>query len=313
MMAFPSLLQRAEYATGLLVRSIKINGKYLLVERCTLNQVQDIDTPTQYIQGGPITSISEFNSKKITGEITFPVRIDYDGNLDPATKILLQHAERPTTALTIDTNHLLMHYSITAEDIATDNNELLKITTAVISSLTISAAPGQEIKITATFEGMLDSVVASEYVVPDDDDYLGRALTWGDFSVSREESSMRNVNDASVTITNSIETPSFLIAYPSEIRNDQVGLIGVKGIKWTGKVGELVRMGAELDTFIHGGWMLYENLTMSFGPINANFNNPLFKITQTPLTASVLTRQIDWTALTNPARPLTAGGLITFT
>jgi hypothetical protein len=205
-----------------------------------------------------------------------------------------------------------MHYGITAEDIATDNNKLLKITTAVISSLSISAAPGQEIKITASFEGMLDGEANSDYVVPEDDDYLGRALSWGDFSISREESSMRNVNDASITITNSIETPSFLIPYPSEVRNDHVGLIGVKGIKWTGRVSELVRMGAELDTFIHGGWMLYEKLTMSFGPIIATFNNPLFKISQTPLTSSVLTRQIDWTGLTNPARPLTAGGLISF-
>ena len=311
-MSFPGLLQRAEYGTGLLVRSIKIDGQYLLVERCTLNQTQDIDTNTAYIQGGPLNSISEFNAKKITGEISFPIRIDYDGNLDPATKILLQHAEKPTSALTIDTNHLLMHYGITAEDGSTDNNELLKITTAVVSSLTISASPGQEIKLTATFEGMLDSVTASDYVVPEDSDYLGRALTWGDFRVSREESSMRNVNDASITITNSIETPSFFIPYPSTVRNDHINLVGVRGVKWTGKVSELVRLGAELDTFIHGGWMLYENLTLSFGPITTTFNNPLFKISQSPLTASVLTRSIDWTGLTNPARPLTSGGLFTF-
>jgi hypothetical protein len=311
-MSFPGLLQRAEYGTGLLIRSIKINGKYLLVERCTLTQVQDIDTPTPYLQGGPLTSISEFNAKKISGEIVFPVRINYDGELDPATKILLQHSEKPTSALTIDTNHLLMHYGITAEDIATNNNQLLKITTAVVSSLSISASPGQEIKITATFEGMLDGTVDSNYVVPDDDDYLGRALTWGDFIASREESSMRNVNEATATMTNSIETPSFFIAYPSEFRNDHIGLIGVKGVKWTGRFGELIRVGADLDTFIHGGWMLYENLTLNFGPITATYNNPLFKITQTPLSASVLTRSVEWTGLTNPARPLTAGGLITF-
>ena len=224
----------------------------------------------------------------------------------------MQHAEKPTSALTIDTNHLLMHYGITAEDIATDNNQLLKITTAVVSSLSISASPGQEIKITATFEGMLDGTFDSNYVVPDDDDYLGRALTWGDFSASREESSMRNVNEATATMTNSIETPSFLIAYPSEFRNDHIGLIGVKGVKWTGRFGELIRVGADLDTFIHGGWMLYENLTLNFGPITATYNNPLFKITQTPLSASVLSRSVEWTGLTNPARPLTAEGLISF-
>ena len=75
---------------------------------------------------------------------------------------------------------------------------------------------------------------------------------------------------------------------------------------------ELLRSGVELNTFIHGGWMLYENLTLNFGPITATYNNPLFKITQTPLSASVLSRSVEWTGLTNPARPLTAGGLISF-
>jgi hypothetical protein len=41
-MPYPGSLTRAEIATGLLVRSVKINGNYLLVDNCTINQVQQI-------------------------------------------------------------------------------------------------------------------------------------------------------------------------------------------------------------------------------------------------------------------------------
>ena len=35
-MAYPGILSRAEFATGLITRSIKINGYYLLVDECNL-------------------------------------------------------------------------------------------------------------------------------------------------------------------------------------------------------------------------------------------------------------------------------------
>jgi hypothetical protein len=51
-MAFPGILKRAELATGLLIKSICVNGDYLVVDSCDINQTQESDVKN-YIQGGP--------------------------------------------------------------------------------------------------------------------------------------------------------------------------------------------------------------------------------------------------------------------
>ena len=69
-MPAPGSLTRAEYATGLLVRSVKVNGYYLLLDNCSLNQNQEIETSEKYLQGGPGQSVSIIDAKKISGQIS---------------------------------------------------------------------------------------------------------------------------------------------------------------------------------------------------------------------------------------------------
>ena len=40
-MAFPGILTRGEFSTGLNTKSICVNGKYLIVEECNINQIQE--------------------------------------------------------------------------------------------------------------------------------------------------------------------------------------------------------------------------------------------------------------------------------
>lgn len=315
-MAAPGPLTRAEYATGLLVRSIKVNGHYLLLDNCSLHQNQDIDTSEKYLQGGPGQSVSLINAKKISGQISCPIRIDKNGNLESAVKEFLKHAENPTSALSIQTNHAFSHYDITAESHATDNNELITISTAVISNLTLSASPDNEVKLSAEFEGMLDSRTVDSFILPDQLNILGRSISWGDCDINRSESSMRSTSSLDLTISNTLDTPIFLIPYHDDaalsIRNDSIHHVGVTATKWSGKITELLRKGAETHTHIHGGWIESDNLTIKFGPINATIVTPLYKVAQLPLTNSVFTRTTEWIALTRPAISLTPGGLFTF-
>jgi hypothetical protein len=317
-MAYPGILTRGEFATGLITRGIKINGNYLLVDQCNINQNQQIGTNEKLLQGGPGSSISDIGAKKIIGNISFPIRVNADGDLETPVIDILNHAQSPVSALTMDTNHVLIHTDLTSEDGGTNNNELLKLNTMVISSLTLQCSTDNNLSCTVNFEGMIDTVEVSDYAVPDTTESLGRAITWGDCDISREESSMRTVNSFEVTITNSIETPTFLIPYQTpesgiaSTRSDQIQLIGLTAVKWTGSVTELVRSGADLNTFIHGGWMVNENLVLNMGPITATFPIPLFEIATMPFTASVLTRSTKWTSLIRPRRPLTTGGLFTF-
>jgi hypothetical protein len=313
-MSFPGSLSRIQFATGLLIRSVKINGSYLLVDNCTINQTQEIDMNKMYIQGGPGRAIANIGAKKFTGELSFPIRVDRDNILEPAVKKILEHAENPMYSLTLDTNHMLSHLGLTAESGATDNNALLTLDQMVLKSLTISASSDDALKVSASFEGMIDVRTDSDYAVPDENHVMGRSLTWGDCDVNRYQSSMRSVSNFTLQINNEIETPSFLLPYEvaGTTRSDQVALIGVKEVKWTGEFSEFLRVGAELDTHIHGGWMVDENLQFNMGPITATYAVPLFEIAELPLTSKILTRKTKWNAMISPAQPMRKGGLFTF-
>ena len=313
-MSFPGSLSRIQFATGLLIRSVKINGSYLLVDNCTINQIQEIDMNKMYIQGGPGRAIANIGAKKFTGELSFPIRVDRDNILEPAVKKILEHAENPMYSLTLDTNHMLSHLGLTAESGATDNNALLTLDQMVLKSLTISASSDDALKVSASFEGMIDVRTDSDYAVPDENHVMGRSLTWGDCDVNRYQSSMRSVSNFTLQINNEIETPSFLLPYEvaGTTRSDQVALIGVKEVKWTGEFSEFLRVGAELDTHIHGGWMVNENLQFNMGPITATYAVPLFEIAELPLTSKILTRKTKWNAMISPAQPMRQGGLFTF-
>jgi hypothetical protein len=313
-MSFPGSLSRIQFATGLLIRSVKINGSYLLVDNCTINQTQEIDMNKMYIQGGPGRAIANIGAKKFTGELSFPIRVDRDNILEPAVKKILEHAENPMYSLTLDTNHMLSHLGLTAESGATDNNALLTLDQMVLKSLTISASSDDALKVSASFEGMIDVRTDSDYAVPDENHVMGRSLTWGDCDVNRYQSSMRSVSNFTLQINNEIETPSFLLPYEvaGTTRSDQVALIGVKEVKWTGEFSEFLRVGAELDTHIHGGWMVNENLQFNMGPITETYAVPLFEIAELPLTSKILTRKTKWNAMISPAQPMRKGGLFTF-
>lgn len=313
-MSYPGLLTRAEFATGLITRGIKINGNYLLVDECNINQTQNIDMTEPYIQGGPGSAVAFFDAKKISGNLSFPLRVDAENNLEKAAKEILNHAQNPSIALTMDTNHILAHQNLTAENHATDNNKLIKLDSMIITSLTISCNQNESINVNCTFEGMIDNYSDSDYVIPDFESILGRALSWGDCNAFRKESSMRTVNSFKIQINNNTETPSFLLPYNevSTIRNDQISFIGIKSVKWSGSFTEFLRSGADLETFIHGGWMIEENLTFQIGPIKTTFQNPVFKIAQLPLTSSILTRTTEWSSIIKPKQPLIANSLFTY-
>jgi hypothetical protein len=313
-MSFPGSFSRAQFATGLLIRSIKINGDYLLVDSCTINQTQEIDMSKLYIQGGPGRAIANIGAKKFSGELSFPIRVDRDNILEPAVRTILQHAENPMYSITLDTNHMLSYLGLTAENGGTDNNALLTLDQMVLKNLSISASVDDVLKVSASFEGMIDIRTDSDYAVPNENHVMGRSLTWGDCDVNRYQSSMRSISNFTLQINNEIETPSFLLPYEGAgtTRSDQVSFIGVKDVKWSGEFSEFLRVGTELDTQIHGGWMVNENLQFNMGPITATYAVPLFEISELPLTSKILTRKTKWNAMISPAQPMRQGGLFTF-
>ena len=95
-------------------------------------------------------------------------------------------------------------------------------------------------------------------------------------------------------------------------RDDQIQLLGISAVSWTGSFDEIVRTGADLNTFIHGGLMHDSNLILQFGQVIATFPNPVFKIGQTPLTSQIIRRTTEWAGINKPDASMNDNGLFTF-
>jgi hypothetical protein len=315
-MAFPGILTRAEFSTGLNTKSICVNGYYLIVEECNINQTQEHNL-NNYIQGGPAYAIYNLGAKKYEGSISFPLRVDQDGILETASRILLQYAAKPMSELTIDTHHLLSSKTTTVLDPGTDNNKNLSLNSVVINNLTISCSENNNVVVRLDVTGMVDEENESEFNFSTDF-ILGRTLSWADCNASRKESSMRTTSSIEAKIENELVTPVFLMPYLSSPGSgvteskDQIELIGVQSTKWSGSFTEVMRNGADLNTFIHGGLMHDSNLILQFGPVTATFPNPVFKIGQTPLTAQIIRRTTEWAGINKPDASMNDNGLFTF-
>jgi len=312
-MAFPGFLSRFEPATGLLVRGILVNGHYLLTDTCQVFPQQEIDL-NWLIQGGSGGSIANLGRKHIEGQISCPIRVDQNGNLEQAVQEILNNAQFPNTPLRIDTNHVLSDLRTTADNGGTDNNLLLSMDCLVVKDLTVTATPNEGVKLTATVIGMIDSRTSTDLITSPDGHYLGRTISWAECDAERFQSSMRSVVKIVASINNQVEIPTFLLPYTASInsRSDQPTFVGVKQCKWGGNFEEFLRLGNDKETYIHGGWMVGENLVFTFGPIKAIYPVPLFKISQQPLTYNILKRNTEFFFQNSPNYAYQQGGLFTF-
>jgi hypothetical protein len=312
-MAFPGILSRGEFSTGLNTKSICVNGDYLIVEECNINQVQDHNL-NNYIQGGPAYAIYNLGAKKYEGSISFPLRVDKNGNLETAARTLLTYAARPMSSLRIDTHHVLSHFNATVSNPGSDNNQLLSLDSVVINSLTIKTSDGGPVNVTLSVTGMVDAGTGSTFNI-NENSLQGRVLSFAECNAFRKESSMRTTSEFEIKIENELITPVFLMPYyagAGVTHKDQIELIAVKTTKWSGSITEVSRQGSDQQTFIHGGFMQFQNLTFEIGSITASFPNPVFNIAQTPLSSQIIRRTTSWIGINKPDASMQANGLFTF-
>lgn len=306
----PGINSRSEPATGLLVRSIRVNGNYLLVESCDIYPRQEIGVK-YYIQGGPRSSIADIGKKWVEGQITFPLSVDRNGNILTPIKDILKNAEKPIDNITIDTNHVLSHLSITGEDGGTDNNELVSLNDLVVKSLKISASPDRNVSMTCSLYGTIDTREPGDYINPENIP-ISRKITWADCDASRYSSQMRTISNMEFSIENTIQDTIFLTNYITGERSDQVKYFGVKETKLEGTFEEFLRLGIEVNNFAHGGWIVNENVIFDFGAVKFLTRVPLFQKSEQPINSKLVLRKSKFLSLSSPDLDSLQGKLIYF-
>lgn len=294
----PGINSRGEPATGLLIRSIKVNDSYLLVESCDIYPRQEIDVK-YYIQGGPRSAIADIGKKWVEGQIVFPLSVDRNGNLINSIKDIIKNAEKPINSLKIDTNHVLSHLAITAENGGFDNNELVSLDDLIVKQLKITASPERNVSVSCSFYGTILTRVANDYVNPQDIP-ISRKITWADCDASRNTSQMRTISNMEFTIENTVQDTIFLTDYTTGIRNDQVSFFGIKQTKLEGYFEEFLRLGMETSNFAHGGWVVNENIVFDFGAVKILTRVPLFQKSEQPVNSKLIIRKTKFLSMTSP-------------
>lgn len=304
-------IYRLEADNGLLLkRGIKVNDDYLIVEECTLNQKQEI-SQKWLIQGGPYPGPAVFQKKIIEGTISVPLFVDEDYTIHPAIVTLLTNAERPFSSIKIDTNYAYSHFNPTVDDPGTDNNELVSFDTCLVKKASISCDVDSNVKLTFDIVGLIETRDPVDFTAVTDDYGIWNAVSWPECDASRFQSEMRSVSSLNFTINNDIQTPVFLVPSGSTTRSDQPTVMYANTCEWTGNYEETVVKGLEKETYIHGGWMVNENLVLTFGPLKTTLPVPLFKIGEQPLSGKFRKRKIDFLAQMQPSHRR-IGNMITY-
>lgn len=307
-MLTPGVLYRIEPATGTAAKSIRLKAsdeseyKYIPVQEVKLNWEQTFSV-AYLIQGGARASVADISERILKGKITMPLRVDSAGAILPGIKSILRSAEFSTNGiyLQIDTNHLLspdIQVPI-PESHATESVSFLTIDTCLISNLQITGRSGGVITLSFDIVGIVDARSLSQSFDLDDVDLSGRELMFQDCKAHRFESripmSMFDVN-----VKSEIKEDVYLPSLESNVRSDQVQYISVKSWKATGKYEQFVKRYLEKSSFIKGGIMTGENLTIEIGPLKIIYRTPMFEITTQDIDTKLIKRTASFTNLSTP-------------
>ena len=300
---------RLELGGGILTLGVMIDAEfYLLCSKTDVAPVQETEAePDKYVQGGDFTSIVNIGPKKIEGTLTFPLLLEGDGTVNPAVQRILDRAQHPDTPFSLDTNFTFAHLNLTSDGEATDNNALVSFDCCTIQKLSLSCQEKGKVEITATIAGMIDLRRDTLFVdVPDEflaNAALRRVPDYRDCDAFRENSELRGVTAISIDIENKLETPAFILPMEATLsdRTDQISVIIPKGRKWTGSYTERVPRRWGRHSYVHGGWMVAQNLILAFGPLEASIPHPFFETSPQVVSSSQNERTVKFTSINSPA------------
>lgn len=300
-MEFPNNINNIEASTGLLLKSISVNGYYLFVESCNIMVQQEI-SPEWFLQAGPRASIFKYGNRVISGNIKTPIRIDGDGKIETSIQQILLHAQNPDSTLIINTNHNLITDKIIADSCdGVQDNHLLSFKCMAIKELSINASLTSEMLLNIDLIGVLDTRDESSFIGPSDGYMLGRTLTLADCRLNRTNSLINTLTEISINIQNKLEPNVYITPKINNIdRTDLPEYLKLFGTVWEGSFEQFLRRGIEASNYIHGGSFANANLTLDFANVSVLFKQPLFKTTEQPFSKDILKRKSSFYSQNSP-------------
>lgn len=265
-----------------------------------------------FIQGGPRTQIYEMTKKIVKGNLSLPLVIDKNGDVDAAIKQLLECAQYPLADLHIDTNYILGKEYITADNIdartSTANLSFnvynrMAFENCCITKMDIEVPEIGNASLSFDIIGMISkSTPSGTYSLPTSD-MMRRHVSYADCDVYLTDPSYHwdTSKSFNISLENEIEPIyTFITVSDTQTWTDLPKLMAVGKTHLSGSIKYTVDRGtaaSEKLTLPTGGWIGSDLVFDISGTMFINIPRCIAQLTQQPIELGLLQRTTDFIGL----------------
>lgn len=276
-----------------------------------------------YLQGGAGSSVYLAGKRSFQIDISFPIRIDINKNLDPFAAAMIQ-ASFQTGNVTPGFTIQIANFKTTTDFLTSvgtgyyDSNSniyLPLLDTCFIQNMTLTVDANTKVTMNCTIKGSLSKDINAPYFTGSSaltsltSSFINyKVLTFADCGCFMKGSYMPNVTGLTFTITKQIQEEKFIRSIDNKpplgfsapqvlsYSNDLPAKSGVTQFTATGKINQVLRTLSEDLYFSRSGVGTptnYSFINYNFGPIAIARNYSLLQQTTQPFQASVLSIEND--------------------
>lgn len=291
---------------------VTVNGYQLtLKEPMNIYPQQELKI-RDFIQGGPRTQIYEMGGKIVKGNMSLPLTIDGNGDVDSAVKQLLECAQYPLQELTINTNYVLSKQYITADLVDARTNldncgfniyERMSFDNCGITRMTISVPEQGDATLDIELIGLVNKSVHPPSQTLPTYDMMRRSISYADCDVYLTDPGYHwdTTRSFNLTLENKIE-PIFTFLKetdPPENWTDLPIVLGMGESHLQGEIKYSVDRGtaaSEQLTLPSGAW-IGSDLIFDLSGIKMTLPRCIAELTQQPIELGLLQRTTKFIGL----------------
>jgi len=311
-------------STNLFPLQFIINGVsyFPLVTSYNTNIAGQLST-TAYIQGGAGSSVYNAGKRSFQIDVSFPVRVDMNKNLDPFVTAMI-NASFLSGIITPSITIQQANFKTTTDFLTTLGNGyynynsnifLPLLDSCFIQNMTLTVDSNTKVTMTCTIKGSIGKTVNAQYFTGSSAltsltsfFTIYKVLSFSDCSCFIQGSYVPNVTGLNFTINKQIQEEKYLRSIDNDpplgfsapqflsYSNDLPSQVSVNQFTATGKIYQTLRTISEDIYFSRSGVgspTNYSFINYYFGPISISRNYVLMQQTTQPFQASALTIEND--------------------
>lgn len=291
---------------------ITINGYQLALNSpMSIFPQQELEIK-DFLQGGPRSQFYEMGKKIVKGNISMPITIDGNGDVDAAVKELMECAQYPMKDLTINTNYVLAKEYITADQWDFRSNSRnngfnvynkMSFEQCCVTKMFLEVPEYGNASVNMDIMGMISKTIPATVTPLPTTTMMRRHISYADCDVylTDPEYHWDTTKSFNISIENEIEPIyTFIDVTDTQTWTDLPKVLAMGKSHVTGEIKysiDRATAASEKSTLPTGGWMgSYLNFDLS-GIIIINIPRCIAELTQQPIELGLLERTTKFVGL----------------